>query len=231
MPDSRPLRFGSAPGPRERHLRRRAGNVLFPAARRDVTQPEVDLARSADEREAHQFREDFLELVKDAVDLPAHAESEDVLALRERIGALYDSGAGLGGDHVQELKSLEKLYQTITGAVRANAGGDALALAELDQEREARALHLDLIRHPLVCDLLRRDSPIAADELVPTLLSAEAHAVRAAMVLFDPAQRRELHAAARDLLDVLPAGGGEPAGCRQRLTILLEAARAGEGVH
>jgi len=225
------LSFSNDPGARERQLRRRAGKAVFPAPRRDVTQADIELARAADAREATQFRDDFLALVKQAMNLPAQAESELLLELKERINALYDSGAGLSGDHSGELAALDRLHDTITGVIRANAGQDALAQSELDREREARTLHREFIRHRLVCDLLRPDSPIEADELAATLLSEDAAEVRAAMALFDSEQRRALLAAARILLDGVSTGGREREDYRESLAVLEQAAAIDRPTH
>ena len=53
---------------------------------------------------------------------------------------------------------------------------------ELEQERQARSAHYQLLEYPLVADLLDPQSPIAADDLTATLLSSSADELRAALL-------------------------------------------------
>jgi len=77
-----------------------------------------------------------------------------------------------------------------------------------------------------VADLLRPDSPVTAEDLAPTLLSADAEALAAALSLFDTDQIEALCGQARLLLQEQPAGNPriEQAWLRLRQ---MEAAAAG----
>jgi len=66
--------------------------------------------------------------------------------------------------------------------------------------RPSWALHFEQLAQPIVADLLAPDSPVAADELVPTLLCESEPALAAALLLFDAAQLGQLCVDARILL-------------------------------
>lgn len=194
------LQFSDRPGSRERHLRRRCDNPLFPPDRRSITQAQVDVAREADETEYREFRERFRQLLHDAGEMSGSVDTEKVLALKERIEQLYEQCAGFGGDHEQEKQGLLRLNDVIMGAVRRAAGNDPLAIEELNNEQAARQLHLQLLEYPLVADLLRDDTPIEAQDLVPTLLSEDPESVRVVMSLFEPDQQTRLQTEAAHLV-------------------------------
>jgi len=195
------------PGPRERHLRRRQGNPLFPEARRQVSPPDWISARRADAEELEGFVTTFQALVGEAAALEAKSESEQVLDLKARLEQAYEQCAGLGGD-VTELKgALRTLLDLVMQAIARGAQGDALAVAELQREALARSAHFELLEEPLVADLLRPDSPIEQDELVPVLLSTTQQALQAVLHLFDAAQLEALCAEGRALLATLQGQG------------------------
>ncbi len=214
------LVFSANPGCWERHLRRKAGNPLFAAAEREVCQAEVDRARLKDEAEAEAFQAAFRTLVKEAMDLPPRADSEVILALKERTDELYERCASLGGSHTSHLDGLRRLAGIIMRAVWEGAGEDARARWELEREEHARALHYQMLQHAVVADLLRPDSPIAPKELVPVLLGEQEDALRAVLVLFDEVQLTELRGQARDLLSGLAQAGHTLPEAWQRLAVL-----------
>lgn len=205
------LQFSDRPGSRERHLRRRCDNPLFPPARREISQAEVDAAREADEAEHQEFRERFRQLLQDAGEMSGSVDTEKVLALKERIEQLYEQCASLGGDHEQEKQGLLRLNEVIMTAVRRAAGNDPLALQELDDEQAARQLHLQLLEYPLVVDLLRDGTPVEAEDLVPTLLSEDPESVRVVMSLFEPEQQARLQAEAAHLVQRAESEGASVA--------------------
>lgn len=194
------LQFSDRPGSRERHLRRRYDNPLFPHARRQITQADIDSARLADQHEYREFREQFRQLLQEAGEMAGSVETDLVLGLKERIEQLYEHCAAFGGDHAKEKQGLLRLNEVIMAAVRQAAGDDPLAIEELEKEQAARQLHLHLLDYPLVADLLRDDTPIEAQDLVPTLLSEDPESVRVVMSLFEPPQQAQLQTEAAHLV-------------------------------
>jgi len=191
--------FSELPGRHERHYRRRLDNPLFA---RPATLGEEELleAQRLDHEELLAFISELRQVVQRAVELKPNEESEVILKLKEDLERLYETSAGLADDQEGNQQAIRQLLAVIMRSITANAAGDALAEQELDMEAQARSLHFDLLRTPLVADLLHPQSLIGADQLAATLLSEPAEAVQAALQLFDPAQREQLAVEAQALL-------------------------------
>jgi hypothetical protein len=215
------LPFTHNPGRRERHLRRRHENPLFAWPLQEV-EPEVLLAaQKADHEEMESFREAFRGVIERAVNLPADADSDTVLGLKQDLERQYEQSFGLPEEHARERAALSRLIGLIMRAVRRAAGSDPLAHQELADEQQAREIHFRLLEQPLVADLLHPESPIAPEELAPTLLSASAEEVDAALELFDLPQVEQLAQEAALLIERLEGEGLTLTIPRQRLAQIL----------
>ncbi len=192
--------FSSQPGRYERHMHRKFNNLLFPEQDRKVSQDQVDAARELDDEELQQFTKSYHTILQEIVELVQNVESELVLKLKQRLDQLYEQVCGLGGDRTAEKAGLYKLHQAIDQAIAAGAAGDATAEAQLAQEAQARKIHWQMLQQPMVADLLRTESPISQDDLLPTLLSEEAESFSITMGMFDPEQCRSLLGQAETLL-------------------------------
>jgi len=176
------------PGRWERHLLRKRDNPLFPADERALTDERLQEAQRLDHEELSAFITDFRKLVYEAVNLEPNVGSEVVLELKERLDKAYEQAAGLADDQSETMQAITKLADIIMAAVRKGAGNDQTALLELEQEEQARQAHFELLRFPLVADLLDPESPIGEAYLLPTLLSASSRDLEAAISLFDKDQ-------------------------------------------
>ena len=190
--------FSERPGARERHLQRKYGNPLF-------GQPVIDLmdiqqARQQDQQELRAFMVQFRSLVEQAAALESNAEADVILGLKEQLDKTYEQCSGLAGDQSEVKAMLKRLLQVIMQAMWQGVGQDLQAHSKLQMEAEARESHFALLEHSLIADLLRPDSPIEENELVPTLLSDSAEAVKLAMQLFGPEQQAALCQSADELL-------------------------------
>jgi len=219
------LKFTESPGAFERQLQRQYCNPLFSATARAVTQDQIQIARRRDQEELRDFQAALRATLREALDMPPQVESDVLLKLKERLDQLYDQCAGLPGDHDREKQSLTRMIGVIMKAVWAGAGDDPRAHSELEQEEHARTLHHELLQQPLVATLLRPDSPIAEDALIPTLLSETEDAVRTVLQLFDATQLQALCQQARELLEQLGSTSQNLPEARQRLELMEEAAR------
>jgi hypothetical protein len=215
------LPFTHKPGRRERHLRRRHENPLFAWPLQEVEPEALLAAQKADHEEMEAFHGAFRELIERAVNLPADADSDTVLGLKQDLERHYEQSFGLPEDHARERAALHKLIALIMKAVRRSAGGDPLAQQELGDEQQAREIHFRLLEQPLVADLLHPESPIAPDELAPTLLSAGAEELEGALELFDLPQVEELAQESARLIERLEAEGLTLPVARERLAQLL----------
>ncbi|MES9969145.1 MAG: hypothetical protein ABW092_03870 [Candidatus Thiodiazotropha sp.] len=193
------LLFSERPGRHERHLLRKYNNPLFPEASRRLTQAQLSEAQRLDHEELVAYIGDLRGLVGEAVALGPHEQSDVILGLKERLDKAYETAARLADDQTPNKEAIKKLLAVIMTSVWRGTGDDSVAHQELQQEEHARQSHFELLEFPLVADLLDPDSPIAADELLPSLLSAAADECEAALSLFDPNQLASLVTQAESL--------------------------------
>ena len=217
MQPSHNLRFSQYPGAYERHLLRRAGNPLFPSARRQVIQMEVHQAQRRDSEDVAAFLSQFQSLMERAVALKPQEDSEVVLKLKEDLDKAYERCCGLAGDQSKVKDALKKLLQLVMQAVWRGAEADPAAQSNLREEEIARATHFQLLEHALIADLLRSDSPIDPEELAATLLSETDSVFAAALNLFDADQLALLASSAQTLVDNLASDIPQYRAARGRL--------------
>ncbi len=197
-------KFSPHPGPRERHLRRRYGNPLFPLALQEVSEIQLQEAREADEKELNHFLRYFRDLVQEAVDLKPEAESGTILDLKERLDKCYAHCCALPGEKSEIQAAINKLIEVIMTAVRQGAANDPIAQNKLTEENIARQMHNELHQFNLVADLMLPDSPINKDELVPSLLSEPEAGLSATLQLFEQAQLAQIYQQAKTRIEQLP---------------------------
>ncbi len=194
------ITFIAHPGVRERHLQRRHMNPLFSPYRQLITAGELHKARTDDHTEMETFHQQFQALLERAVALKPNEQSEVILALKADLDKAYAIACGLPGDMTQLKIGLQKLITVTMNAIWLGAGDDPVAHQELTHEEEARAAHFAHLRYPLVAALVRPDSPIVAEDLIPSLLSAEPEELQASLWLFSPEQLADLICEARKLV-------------------------------
>lgn len=197
------INFLDHPGFRERHVQRRYNNPLFSTARSHVTAGELHKARTDDHAELEAFHQQFQSLLERAVSLKPNEQSEVILALKADLDKAYAIACGLPGDLSQLKIGLQKLITVTMNAIWQGAGDDPLAHQELTHEEEARAAHFSHLRYPLVATLVRPDSPIIAEDLVPSLLSSEPAELQAALWLFTPEQLANIITEAHALITTI----------------------------
>jgi hypothetical protein len=191
----------------ERHLLRRDGNPLFRVPAADYSASDVLQARQRDSEELHQFHQEMREVIQQAIELPTNVESEVILELRGRLDQLYTRCSGFGSSCREHKENIRKLIDLVMKAVWQAASDDPLARMELEQEEMARQQHYRLLEYPLVADLLRPDTPIESDELIPTLLLASHDELEAVMWMFEAEQLQQICDEAESLLQQRKAEG------------------------
>jgi hypothetical protein len=212
--------FSELPGRHERHYRRRLDNALFPRLPGPLSEQELLEVQRRDHEELLGFLGELRGVVQRAVDLKPTEETQVVLDLKADLERLYETSAALADEQDGNRTAIRQLIAVIMRTVWAGAAGDPLAEAELEQEEAARIAHFELLQQPLVAELLHPESLIAADELLPTLLSESEAAVAAACQLFDAGQLAELVAGGRALLAERDPSGATFPEARQRLVQL-----------
>jgi hypothetical protein len=188
------------PGIRERHLLRRKHNPLFDEKQRDVSNEGLARARLDDGVEMDRFVNDFQSLVQKAVDLEPNTPSETILEIKQELDRSYQQACALPGDQQHIKSAIKKLLMHIMQAIRVGAGDDVYAKQQLDDEETARKLHFELQELPLVAALTHPHTPIAEDELIPSLLSEPAESLVRTLQLFDENQMAAILNGAQALL-------------------------------
>jgi hypothetical protein len=89
-------------------------------------------------------------------------------------------------------------------------------------------MHFSLLELPLTGDLLREQSPISAEDLVPTLLSEPVESLAVILSLFEPTQISVITADGRALIDRRRQEGLDMARAERRLSA-IEAALGDSG--
>lgn len=186
------------PGIREQHLLRKQANPLFGDA--PVSKEDLARARLADGMEQDDFMVIFQTLVRQAVELEPNTPTETVLELKEQLDRCYQQACALPGDMQQVKQAIRKLQGVIMQAMQRGAGNDAFAQQQLQEEEIARQAHFELQELPLVAALTHADSPIAATELIPSLLSEADDSLQRSLVIFDETQLASICHEARAFL-------------------------------
>ncbi len=214
------LKFSTQPGCWERQLQRQYNNPLFIETAPLINQRQVDVAQHKDQEARQQFIERFHALLEEFTQLKPQADSEKIFDLQSRIDQLYSECAGNGGDFREEKAGLKKLSALIYQAILNSGQHEANVLEELEQAEMARQMHFTLLENAVIAHLLREDSPIGQNELVPTLLSEDEPSLRAAMSLFDMQQQQILCDIAKQLLTRLQSQNLIDEDVWQRLSIM-----------
>jgi hypothetical protein len=139
-------------------------------------------------------------VIQQAIELEGNVESEVILELRGKLDQLYARCSSFGSGCSEHKQNIRKLIDLVMKAVWQAAGNDPQARMELEQEEMARQQHYRLLEYPLVADLLRPDTPIDQQELIPTLLQAGMEELEAALWMFEPQQLQQLCEEAEQLL-------------------------------
>lgn len=193
-------KFREKPGCRERHLRRKLHNPLFPPAEREKTLAELDAEQRGDDDELMSFLSAVKALVKRVGELSPDSSVGEIIDLKARVDAHYEQCLGLPGDQRRVKAALIKLITELT-RLNMQTLNDTRSLVELQDEQVKRLAHFTRLEFPLTGDLCREQSPVTAEEIVPTLLSEPAEAVTAALGLFDAARVASILEDARNLVE------------------------------
>ena len=146
-------------------------------------------------------------------------------------GSTGNAGAVSSEDMAAEKNALRKLHDVVVATLVQAAANDPLARDEIAQEQAAHQLHQELLEYPLVGQLLRADSPVAADELVATLLSETGTSFPGVLSLFDAQQLQELCQGARSLLAAAATPGVDLTSAQACLKVMEGVAHAMAGEH
>ncbi|MDT8388809.1 MAG: hypothetical protein RQ736_15005 [Thiogranum sp.] len=188
------------PGIREQHLLRKRDNPLFGEPHNQVSNEDLMTARLEDGVERDNFLTGIQSLIQQCIDLEPNTPSEDILQLKERLDQSYQQACALPGDQEQIKQALKRLVDVIMKAMQVGAGNDAFAQQQLQEEMIARQAHFELQELPLVAALTHADSPVGAQDLIPTLLSEPDDSLVPALIIFDDSQLAAISHQAEEFL-------------------------------
>jgi len=219
------LRFSTLPGSRERQLKRQYDNPLFSEQQRVISAEQLVKVQNEELAQLQLFSKDFQKLFDSASQLSENVQSDVILKLKEDADRLYEQAASLPGDNENAQQSLVKFLSVIMQAVRHGAGDDAKAIDELEQETEARAMHMELMKVPLIVDMLNPESQIDHNNLAATLLSAEDDELQTSLQLFEIDQITQLYNDAESLINQCEQQGLDISVAKGKLKIIANVLR------
>lgn len=215
------LKFREHPGCRERHLRRKLDNPLFPAAERHKTVTELDAEQRRDDDELSGFLSEVKHLVTRVGGLSPDSNVHDIVELKKQVDDCYEQCLGLPGDQGRVKSALIKLITELT-RLNMETLRDGDALKALRDEQADRLAHFTRLEFPVTGDICRRQSPLGDGELVPTLLSESPDALTAALGLFHAERLIVIRDDARALIAQRREEGFELAAADESLALIVE---------
>lgn len=198
QPQNQDLPWSANPGCFERHLQRKHNNPLFPGPERLVTEEQITLARDRDRADALQLVED-VKVVQLAIAELEHPSLGDVDRIRQRIDDLLHSAAQVGGDMSNRIvKMLDDTRESVMNAWCAGVGGNDKALEALEHAEAHQRLRTLVVNNPFVAQMLRKDTPIKPEDVVPALLCESPETIRIAMQVIDGDTRTRMRQGAEE---------------------------------
>ncbi len=187
----------------ECHLQRRYMNPLFPLERRRVCTGDIIEARARDQADLRELHADCDKILKEAMERATRAPGQ-WLSFKEPnqlIGALQQLvvRAAEIGDLANPVRDvLCRVFASQVELMRQACPPDMKA--ELDALVNKRERYLQISASQFLAQMNRRDSPISAKEVVPSLLTEPAATVRLCASVLWEANRAEVHALAAYLI-------------------------------
>ncbi|PWQ98168.1 hypothetical protein [Leucothrix pacifica] len=166
-------------------------------------------AKANDQALIEPFMGELQKVLERAADFKPNEESDVLLAVKADLDRLYNASCSLPEDQREIKKYIAGLIETIMHSIRKGAADDERALLELAEETEARKAHFELLQSDLIADLLSDEDVIPAEQLLPTLLSADKSDLAQAVQLFDAEQTKALIEQGRNLISGLTQQSSE----------------------
>ena len=207
------LSWSSDPGCHERLLKRRYGNPLFPADRREVGPAELQAAQEEDRQAAMELARDILKL-----ELPDDFPVGAAAPWLERINDLRHRSVAVGGD-VDRQGFLHDSRAMFIDAWRAAVAGNTEALARLE-EAERFVRHGDQVF--MNENVAQLTSCTPAEDVVPSLLTFDVDTLQLVRRAIGPREDawRRLRTEARRIAQEVWALGEDVPGLQERLEYL-----------
>jgi hypothetical protein len=213
-------RFRKNPGCRERHLRRKLDNPLFAPLERDTTLEKLDAEQRRDDDELSEFLKLVKALVSRVSALSPDSDTGEVVELKRQADAHYEQCLGLPGDQRRVKAALIRLITELT-RLNMQTLRDTESLVKLQDEQVRRLAHFTRLEFPVTGDICREQSPLQEGDLVPTLLSESADALKAALSLFDAERVAVIGEEARALIQARREEGHDMSRAEENLALIV----------
>lgn len=217
-PEDIPISWSEKCGCFERQLQRRHMNALFPVERRTISRAELLEASMKDWNDLRQLQSDAAKLFDEVKSGPKQKPYSEFLDLREAVERLILRAAEIGPIADQQRDALRHVYDSIVDVLRKDCPSehraqleDALAHSEKYQREWA---------NQFVKQLKRNDTPIANDELVPSLLTEDVETVRFFASILEEAVRKDTYDLAVTLISDAQSEGYTVAQAEEKLQAL-----------
>lgn len=207
----------------ERHLQRRHMNPLFPWERRRVCTGDIIEARGRDQADLRELEADCDRTVRKITEESTGTASQRLTFKQadqqlEAFSHLIVRAAEVG-DLANPIRDfLRAAYASLLTSMRDACPQDARAdLAAAITKRET---YLQRFANPFIAQINRKDTPISASDVVPSLLGEPTDTVRLFATVLPEAHRADLYAAASALVASLQTQGHTVAGAQEKLLAL-----------
>lgn len=197
---TQPLIWSDNPGAFEQHLRRRYNNLLFMESRRNVVQSDIDAAQTRDVLDAKMLDQEQRTLFEELSNMGEKVSPNVVSQIREDIDTLIETAFGIGGPADEILARLQKMREVLINASKKSFAGHGELLAKLEDAEQFHKSYMAEFFVPFIAQIGRKDGPIPADEIVPSLLMQEPDTIRVFMSRFDADFRQVI---SRDAVSLL----------------------------
>lgn len=186
--------FSKCPGAWERHLLRRCRYPhFFTNNSAPTTERDLQHAQAKDQQELAEFHLSLQSLITRCTELDDQSSVETITAIKKELDQCHDIAFGLGADLTEQKNAIAMLNEVITTAMRhAMQDSDDGMRLRLIQNEGNRLAKLNQLEYPVVCDLLREDSPIPEDEITAALLCESDAAYKIALEVLDNDRKQEM---------------------------------------
>jgi hypothetical protein len=166
---ARELSWSFDPGPEERHLRRRHGNVLFPRARRVVTQGDIDAARERDRVSLSNLTTELQRTLDKVTALPETVPMRECHQILQQLDGLKTRFVGhSAAEASQWIDGLNKGIRAAAEVMRQGFAANAEGLQRFDEWRRLTEEEVNNAAVLEVLELPDEDVVPAACSLTPT---------------------------------------------------------------
>lgn len=163
-----PLTWSASPGPSERHLLRRHGNVLFPQERRVVVQDQIDLARERDQASLRHLVEGLRETLEKVLAMPDFASMDQCKQILDELDDLRTQCLVHSGQEAMRWQTqIESAAERVVSAMKESLSESVEKVRPFEEWRETLRVGQTLFQNQAVLEVRR----VPKEDVVPTVCS------------------------------------------------------------